>query len=490
MRTRFTALCTTGLAVLILAACGGGGGNSSTPAAPPAPVPTGPMQNQTVNNFTGPSSKVTVSFTIPQRTPLLNTTARMALAKKFGLPSKNPHVRGMYNTSPSASIRAAALQQNRYISVVQAAARSRSPQFVSPATSFMEFVVTDSTNTTVFVDTIATCSAPTCSATFDAPIGTGFNVTLYLYDNCPFLIAAGTVSNVSVVQGANPPITLTLNGVVYQFNVQNDAPTLYTDPSSAGTYHLNAQAVDVDGNLINHAGGDTTSVLLDSSFNQITGVTWTNSSANPDVSPASIPLSLNPDLSIPQSTVTYSGTGNDSGIDYSIAEVSGSQVVPFLNTQGGLLGTNTNDTFVSVIAEELDWLNVNGYPLSGGDPQFLTNFTGNPSSYIFEFPNATNTNTYALRLNENNPNYTGNVTLTDSGCAGIVSSVSPGLNVPTAILTLASPPFVQIQMGSSAATNSCTITATDDASPAPRVATLLIATNQANITIQRAARKH
>lgn len=492
---RFTAFCAAGLTAVALSACGGGGnsGASTTPATQQSAAPTGPAQSQTVTNFTGPATKLSVSIAIPQRTQL-GKAARQALHKRLGSYTKGATARAMYNTSPTAQIRAAGLQQNRYAAQVdgitpgtktQSGSR-KTPQFVSPSTYSLEFVLTDSSNNVLVDSWISSCSSSSCTGTFNVPIGSGYNAIVYLYDDCDYLLGAGESTNLTLGV-TNSPLTLTVNGVVYTFSVSNDnSTTLYDDPSSASSIDVTMVPVDYDYNVISHQGGDTSSVLLDTNLNQITGVTLSVDAA--DVTPASTPLTVQPDLSIPQATFSFAGTGSESSINWSATPVTGSQVVPLLYT-GYSVGSTTGGTSVAVSLPTLQWTNPNGYPLAAGDPQFSVQGNGNPSYANFEFPQPNNTQTVTLGLTENLPNFNGNITLTDNGnCGGIISAYTPILGT-YAYSVLSASPYVQFQMGSSGASSSCVVTATDDATN-PRSAQVTIYTDSTSLTIQNAARKH
>jgi hypothetical protein len=483
MRTTFISLGALGTLAAFLTACGGGGSNA-TPASPvSAPAPVASINpNQTVNNFTGPTSKVTVSIKVPPRIQA-SAALRAKVLKKYGIKNADVHVRTMANTSPSAAIRAAGLQQNRWAAQEQKRT-GRDPTFISGATQFLEFVLTDSLNN-VLVDTTAGCNSSTCSPTFTVPVGNGYNVTLYLYDSCNFLISAGTTTGVNVALGVTTPVNITLNGVVRFFDIANAASQPFVaDPSASQIFNVSVTAFDADSQPITTPG-----VLLDYTFTQIASVTL---AVDTDATPAA-PQTLTPqsDLSFLPTSYTLLGAGTESSVNWTATPVTtGGPIVPSFNTVGGTGGTNNGSSGITVNPATLSWSNINNYGKPGG-PNFTGNGQSGPTTlWSIEFPLANNSGTYAFALAENATAFAGNITLTDNGgCSGITSSYLPALGLPvTPYQTLAALPYVRITMGSSAVSfAACVITATDDA-PTPRSASLTIYTDQTSLTIQNKAR--
>ena len=87
-----------------------------------------------------------------------------------------------------------------------------------------------------------------CQGTFAVPVGTGYNVSLFLYDDCGYLLSAGTASGVNVTASASPvPVAIALNGVVayYRHHREHDFPFV-GDPSEAQTFTLNVAPLDAD----------------------------------------------------------------------------------------------------------------------------------------------------------------------------------------------------------------------------------------------------
>jgi len=488
MRTTIIALASLGAFAAVLAACGGGGGGGSAPAqvAAPVPAPTGTeMGNQTVNNFTGASSQVTVTIKVPpQNAPPPGMDAH--LRAQFGAKITNPYIRLISNTSPSATIRTVGAQQHRYAGDIERST-GRSPAFVSGATNFMEFVL--SSGATVLVDDIRTCNTNSCTATLTVPTGTGYTATLYLYNNCAFLLGAGSVGGVSVVQGANPPLTITINGVAAYIDmaVTNTLPVI-ADPLEAQPFTVTLTPRDWNGNAITTPG-----VLLDSNFNQITGINVSQNGV--DVTPATTAVTPAPNLSM-TTIFNFAGTNaltpiGATTITFTGTEVAGSQLVPALYTGGHVAGgTNIYTASVLDTPATLMWSNPVGYPLAATiaqDPQLFAGgiFNGTTPEEYIEFPTAVNNNTYMIGLAENVAAYAGNVTITDNGQCGFIFSYP---TITTPYQTFAASPYVQIHMQSNSPSGGlCSLTATDVAG---RTALLNFYVTQSNLTIQNKARSH
>ncbi len=490
MRTSLIAFGAAGALAALLAACGGGGGGSSTaPALQASPAAVASINpSQTVNNFTGPSSKMTITINVPPRVQA-SLALRQKVAKLYGTKNSDARVRSMANVSPSATIRAAGLQQNRYAAQVQQRT-GRDPTFISGSTEFLEFVLTDSNNN-ILVDSTSGCSTGSCTNSYTVPVGTGFTVSLFLYDDCNFLIGAGALTNQTVSAGLNNPVTVTINGVVRYFQVTSSVSNLLSDPSGAEPVPVTITAYDEDNDPIATPG-----VLLDSTFRQITSVSLNVDAA--DTTPTGTTSITVPTNLMSAQTYAYAGTGGDTGIDWTATAVaSGNPIVPnVFNTFNGVPDQTSYvaSLNIGVTPPQLVWTDPAGYPLVLGDPQLIPDPV-NPSGpgftdWLLEFPNPTNTGTFTVGLNENVPGFAGNITLTDNGaCGGTYSGFSPPSPGPYAFSVLEAPPYVQIAMNSSGASTACMITAQDDAVP-PRTANLLIYTDQTNFVIQNKARKH
>lgn len=487
MRTTFIALGAIGSLGAILAAGCGGGGSSSTPSTVSSPAPLSSINpNQGVNNFTGPSSQVTVSINVPARAPV-SKAIRSKLHQLYGPRSLDKNVRSMANTSPTASIRAAGLQQDRWSQGVFQRT-GRDPSFVSNATTFMEFVLTD-VNNNVLVDQTGGCTTGNCTHTFTVPIGTSYTATLYLYDNCDFLLSAGSVGNVSVVAGVNPGLTITLNGVVTYFDVETTGATtpFLADPSGAQSFNVTVTPLDVDFN--GHTTVTTPGVLIDSTFTQITSVNLALDPTATDVTPAgttSVPVP--PNLILAPTAYSFSGTGTETQVMWTATPVTtGVPIVPSFNTWGSPQTTAARTLTITDNAPTLTWTNPNNYPLASGDPQFAATSATN---WNVEFPLQTNSNSYTFGLNENATVGFTSITLSAANCGispVIVASYNPA--VPGTYLYSALSGGVQFTMGSTGPTSTCVVTATDDAVPA-RTATLSFFTDSSNLTIQSKTRKH
>ena len=484
-----------------LTACGGGGGSTTTPAqvatSPAAPTVVASMNPiQVVSNVAGPTGKLTLSLKIPKLTaPSAALKARVVA--RYGKKIGDSRIRMMSTTSPSAQIRAAGMQQNRYAASLEKTGR-RSPAFISPGSpnntyEYVELVLT-SGGSTVYDGTVG-CFSGQCNAEFDSvPVGGPYTLSAFLYDYCSFLLGAGTTTNVSVQQGENQPVTVTLNGIVAYLDVTSTA-TLINDPSNASNFTENVTPLDADQNIITSPG-----VLLDENFNQITGVSLTLNPPNPpatpypDVSPiAAQTLSVNPDLTIPAATFNYAGTGTELEIDTIAAPItSGQPVVPAVLTgvYGGYSSPSpaSGSGAVVITIPPLMWTALQS-------PYLFTPLTttGQSTSYAAEFSGPTAGN-YEFGLQESAAAFSGTISLTDNGNCGSVSSYNPALGTQTSYTAFPTPapsgsPGVQIQMtlNNNQTQSSCVITATDSAAN-PRTSTLNLYVDKSSLTIQGKAR--
>jgi hypothetical protein len=452
------------LGVFATACGGGGGGSATTPAAAPATVPTG-VPFQGVSNFSGPTGKVTVSLKVPPAPKTPASAATRAKAAAF-LASHAGKIRTLANTSPTASIRAAAAS----------AIASRKPAFIPPNIWFLEYVLTDSANSTVIDDEEGSCDSESCTNTFNAPIGNGMNVTLYLYDYNDYLVAAGTAGGVNVTLGNNTPVNITLNGVVTFFSIlsDNNGPFL-DDPSGSTSFNLSVYPEDEYGDTLSTPG-----VLLDNTFTQIGSVSLTVDTDT--TSNTAQPLAANSDLSFGPSAFTYRGAMQEGSINFTATEVpTGGPLVPSFNTSGSVADTQLGALTINTTPTSLQWTNPNNYPILASDP--VTNLPN--SSGTAEFPLATNAGTYTFGLLDTSTTFGGTITLSALNCGGVTTTYAPALG-PQSYASLSSGSYFQITMGSAGATNTCVITATDGQTSA----TLNIYTNQSSIVIQGKARKH
>lgn len=476
MRSTLLTCAATASLSMILTACGGGG-SGTTPTAAPASVQapaasSTPSPVQEINNFTGPSSKVTISFKIPSKPPTPAQAKRMNLASLRAAKVASGHVRTLSNTSPSAALRA--LGQTK-------------PQYITPYTYYVEFVLTDSSQV-VQVDDYAYCGGNSCSMQFDAPIGTGFTGTLYLYDYGYYLVGAGTAGGISVTLGNTTNVPLTVNGVVTYLNIlsSNYGPFL-DDPSSAATpFTVTPQALDLDGNVLTTPG-----VLIDSNLYQIGSVTL---GVDNDTLP-SAPQTLTPqaDLSFLGTTYNYQGASQEGSINFNVIanEIGAGPYVPVLYTFSSPYPTQSGSLSITTTPVSLTWNNSpSGYPQSPGDPILTPNGgSGSWTYFNFEFPLATNTNTYTLGLTDtSSAGQAAGITLTDNGAciANSVASYNPPLTTLTPYGFVNGPPYVQITMNSSGATFGCAVYASDGVNTSE----LDIYTDSSSLLIQGKVRKH
>jgi hypothetical protein len=508
MRTTLIAATFAGSLAALLTACGGGGGTASTPAVVTSPLAVASMSpSQSTSTFTGPTSTLSVTIQKPQLTAP-SDVVRTRIRAMNGNKTSNPYIRTMATVSPTQSIRTAASQQNRYAAAVEQSTR-RDPSYVSGATQYMEFVLTSTTSgTTGIVDDVTSCptNSTTCTATFtNIPVGGPYTASLFLYDTCPFLLSAGSSSNLLVAATNNPQLTINLSGVVAYFDVTTNASQFVGDASGAQTgFTVSVTPEDADYNTITNLA-NTTAPMVDENLNAVTGVTLTptenlnnGSYVTPtDVTPsAPQTVGLTSPVTVAPATYNFLGTGNESYIIWSAAAVTSTSPIvatgatgPHGNGWSNSSGSATGSLNESVTGVLLNWQNPNGYPIASSDPKFTntSSGTGTTTSKL-EFPGPNNASTITLGLSENVA-FTGNVTLSDDGsCAGIVSAYVPTLGAYP-YSQLSTSPYVQLQMGSSSA-GTCTLTATDNAAT-PRTATLNIAVDPTStITIQNTARKH
>ena len=484
MRNALIVIGACGSLVAILTACGGGG-SSSTPAtvtaSPLAVASVNP--NQSVNNVAGPTGTMTLTFAIPKMTEP-DPTLRARIKARYGSKLTDAHIRTMANTSPTAQIRAVGLQQNRYAQAVEASTK-RNPEFVSGATQYAELVLTQ--GSTVAFDGTVSCpeTSNTCTGTFQVPSGNGYTLSLYLYDDCEYLLSVGTLSNVNVAVGSNSPVTVTLNGVASYVDVTTSATTPFVaTPSGAqSSFSLNVAPLDADDQVITTPG-----ILLDESLKQVSSFNVTLDSTYSDVTPtATQSLAVNAALTVAAGTYNYTATGSEMSVVWDVTPVEiGSPITsaaacgPFCD---GVYAPSDGSGQLSVMVTQpsLQWTSQSsGYQLTDVS-------TGQSSSETAEFP-APVAASFMFGLSES-IGYTGNITLSDNGnCSGVVYQYTPGLATPAPYTALSVSPYVQIHLAyPQPSSNNCIVTATDGNGLTANL-TLLI--DSSSLTIQSSARKH
>jgi hypothetical protein len=393
MKTSYIAFGTVATLAAALAACSGGGGGS----VPTAPAGTGNLAAPPTSfgtSVTGPTGTVKVSVVIPQRSGA--TSARSArMHKLFGPKHADAHIRSMANTSPTASVRKVGAQINKYAAQVEATNR-RNSQYVSPSTYYMEFVVTDSTNQNVVLDQAIYCGGGTCTGNYGVPVGTGYNVSLFLYDDCDYLLSVGTASGVAVTQGATTQVPITLNGVAAYVDVgpnANQSPFI-ADPSEAQTFNVGVALIDADYNTITTPGRP-----VDESFTPITGISVVLSDGDgntpSDVTPnATQTLTVSPltpgaspvPYAYTTSNYTYAGTGLEKNVYWSATTTSsGNPTVPNVATgtcapyyngcgpyspNGHTYASGSN--YIAVTKVQLIFTNPEGFPNPEGSPGYYS----------------------------------------------------------------------------------------------------------------------
>jgi hypothetical protein len=521
MRNTLIALGAIGSLAAALAACGGGGSGTTPATLAPAAVPSGVPLPNTVSNFTGPSSRITVSIAIPQHT-LASAAVKAKIQAQYGSRLNNARVRTMWNVSPSATMRTWAQAQNR-LAYHYEQSTHRDPTFVSGYTGYMEFVLSD-TNSDVLVDQTVQCHDGTCTMSINAPVGSGFVASLYLYDYCGYLLSAGSTSNVAVTTGTNPPLTILLDGVVYYFDLETTANTpLIDDVSQAQTFGVNIYPYDIDYENITTPG-----TLVDYTLTPITGVdlsvdqpdphpTGTTLVAVPTAVPSPYPSVAAITLS---KSYTFAGTTNESGsVDFTAVPVtSGNPVTPNLYSYGYSYPTQASTKIsLTALPVQLIWTNPAGFPNPEGSPGYYVpspSPSGNTNTFIpqfsqiatniwaFEFPSLNNGQgggQLGLQEIAVQPSsapipipFGGSINLTDTLCSGVFSYPSPGP------LAYPSPPpsyglVFNVSAFNLASPNPgpsgtpCTVQATDNSVQA-RTAYLNVYYDSSSLTIQSRAR--
>jgi len=440
----------------VAAACsgGGGGGGSSMPGAGSA-VPAGPSAapltaasispNTTqVVNFTGPGAKVTVSIRIPRKAgqpqSLMSESTYHAL---YGSRAKDRNLRTMAQTSPTSKIRTAGARQFLYTRALEKST-GRLPQYVSSATNYMEFVVSDNLGN-IDVDEVAYCgpNVTTCTGSFDAPAGTGYTLTLFLYDYCSYLLSAGSLTNQTITVGTNNPFTITLNGVVDHF-FMTTTPTVspygntgsgnldfYQGLSFTQAFTMTLLPMDADNDEITNITTPP-SVLMDDNFYTIASVNVTPQfdAANAGFSPLAVqnvPIPADPTLltnSVGSTPIPYNwdGTGTTCcTAEWVAAPVEGAgPLVPTAVTSpaaftlcGGLYGEACNGIqfaggssylYGSITAAGMNWENTQNIIVNGNPSGSF--YGGGGWNLELAAPPTTPPVVYTLGVEDNIPYYT------------------------------------------------------------------------------------
>lgn len=495
---RLGALATMASLAFAVAACGGGGGSSTTPSATTNtntgsnPI-TGPVN---IVNFTGPGTKVSLSIAIPQPHPA--SAAVHTAVKSLGARSNLRGIRTMANTSPSSKLRTLGAAEHDYQAKLEAAqGRARGAMYISSQTYYMEFVVADSLGN-VLVDELAYCnnSGSTCTGTFDAPVQSGLTMSLFLYDNCAYLLGAGTLANQTVTEGSNNAFTITVNGVAAYLVAYVDGNS--TNPLYAqqpATFQIDVVALDADDNLIVAPGA----ILDPCTFQPMTSISLNvqNLPSAPGFTPTSATLTVpNPIPStapLVSQQFAWDGTGQENGITFAPSDTTGGTPVAipsssFYYYNGYPYYVYTENTTIGTVPATLSWTNVEGYSGSGGAPSFVGNYTnpGSETDYWLELPTVpANGSQYTVGLSESVP-YTGAISLTEDGnfwyggydCSSIINPVPNSLPYSSGGWTLT---FSTVATGSGL----CEILAQDTNG---NYSALDIWVDQSSLTIQQHAR--
>jgi len=327
MRNSYIAFGTIATLAAALAACSGGG-SSPSPSVGNSNLQAPPQSFGAPTTITGPAGNVTLSITIPQRSGA-SAARSAAIHKLYGPKHADAHIRSMANTSPTASVRAVGAQINRYAAQLEASNR-RGAQYIAYGTRYMELVITDASNNVV-VDKANYCYGTTCTGSYSVPVGTGYHVSLFLYDDCAYLLSVGTVAGVNVTQGATTPVTITLNGVAAYVDVEPNSPLnpFIADASEHQTFNVGATLIDADYNTIWAPGQP-----VDESLKAISGIsvvlTDSNGSTPTDVTPTAtqiISVSPFPGTSpVPYqyttTNYTYAGVGSEKSVVWSATTTS------------------------------------------------------------------------------------------------------------------------------------------------------------------------
>jgi hypothetical protein len=523
MRNTLIALGAVGSLAAALAACGGGGGGTAPALPASSGTPAAVATVAAVDHFTGPSTTMTVSINVPARAHA-SAAVLSKLKSIYGLPSANAHTRSIWNTSPSATVRSWGQALNRAAKAYQQSTR-RVPSYISGATNYAEFILSDANND-VLVDTTFSCTsgAGNCSATVGVPLGSGYTGSLFLYDYCGYLISAGStaVPTITAAASPTPSITVTLNGVVEYVDVEpNPAPStsppsepFIDDASQSQTFPVGVFPYDVDGNTITTPG-----TLVDYTLTPITAFDLT---VDHDTTPSgTTALSVNADLTVPSQTYTFKGLGNETSVNWSVVAVtSGSPVAPSFYSYGDAPYPTYYGLSIAALPVQLMWTNPAGYPTPPGSNSYNNVPIPVPSNgsndelyypqfgqigattWALEFPQPADPGGNILGIQEvavepsaapNPIPFTGSINFTDNGlCNNVFFYPSPG---PVAysspnpsyglIIDVSGGKFSSPNPGPSA--NPCTVYATDN-SVQQRSSALQVYFDEFTLTVQSHAR--
>ena len=482
----------------VLTACGGGGGTAPSTAIVPVPSSVATMPpNITVVNKSGPTSTLSITITIPQHKTAPTTDVVRRIHTIYGKKTTDAHIRTMANTAATRTVRAAGVTLNKWATAFEKL-NGRAPDYVSNATYEMELVVSDGTTTESDGTAQCSVSSSTCTGNFQVPIGSNYTVALYLYDSCNYLLSAGAATGVMVVAGTNQPLLITLNPVVAYLDITTTATSPFVEatddaqnnftvtvtPFDADDYTITSPGIPIDETLTTISG---VTLATDGTYGDLTGST---SVTLPVTAVAQSPATA---YSFPAQTYSFTGTGgSESQIEWSASlNTTGSPLIPGANypNDHGLNAGNNGTGYLSIPVNlaALTWTNPQGYSSStAGAPnvQPTTSPGAGMTATNVEFPGPI-TGSFLFGLSESDPNFTGNITLTDNGgCSGVIASTTPTDQAPTppptAYSTLSTYPFVTVQVSASAHSSGCTLIATDDQG---RIADLDLFVNQANITV-------
>lgn len=270
-------------------------------------------------------------------------------------------------------MRAAGLKQNLWAQAFQKS-NGRSPQYVSPNTYWMEFVM--SSGSTIQVDEVVYCSVSSnqCVGNFDAPIGTGLTASLFLYDNCGFLLSAGSVGSQTITAGAANAISITLNGVVDHFALV-PSTSLYAGAQFATAFGLALTAFDAENQGITLPG-----VPIDATFTQIASVNVQPTNSPGGITPTTVNIAIPGDptqLSTFPAGFSWDGTGGAGSVGFTAIPVTtGSPLIPAAITaaacganscSGIQFGSGSSFVNVSVTGPGMAFEQASGgLPITGG----------------------------------------------------------------------------------------------------------------------------
>jgi hypothetical protein len=513
MRTSLLSLGAIGALAVLVAACGGGGsgtapsvatGGTTAVAQPLGTTPPG------VTNFSGPRTKMSVSINIPNSPSGRQKASvkQQQLRNRYNLPKGN--IRQLANVSPTSSIRAAGAAHLRW-ATNSWKSTGRAPLYVSGGTYMMEFVLSDQSQN-ILVDENAYCyNSGVCTGNFDAPVGNaGYTATLYLYDSCTFLLSAGSTAVASIAEGQANTINITLNGVVYSFDIntsglpsdpQQNGSLGYVlgDASQATSFSMNVTAYDEDGYQITGPG-----TLLNYNLEQISqlNVQPTSLPSPAGITPTSqvviaVPSALPSSGPFGSTTYAWDGTGVQNQISFSVTPVvTATPLVQYPNYTNGPYNTyvQPGSVFVNVYHPTLAWTAMSPSGIQFG-PLFnaAANWDGASATATVEFPAPAPQSssgpllyTFAITQQFGPPQYglpqiAGNATISVYDYGECNNEISPSFNGTP--LSLSYPSQSSISLAG-IAIGGCQIVANDGT----HNAYLDVFVDQSSLTIQQRAR--